>query len=315
MTNWNDTTPRQLIEAHLAKTPNTKRGYHLDLQALSRWQHSKNLEKAVVALIDGGRSQCKRILLAWINFMRGRALSSNTIRRRVASVISLISLAEDLGIISWYIGKLPVPPAVRVRDCTGPNREAVDNMFWACQERDDAKGRRDEAILALLYWQALRASEVLSIRLKDVDLDNASVRIIGKRGQGRMTVGICRKTREAIARWLEARGDYDGALFGTCVRGSKVTTKPLNYWALRGLIRSLGRAVGIHCWPHGLRHAAISHLADLTNDSPAWGCALSRHRDVRAWAMYQDRHISHSSAADVLSRGQIVRSEPKEKYR
>jgi integrase len=218
----------------------------------------------------------------------------------------------DIEVIGWHIGRLKsLPTPSRVRDCTGPTRESVDRMFDVCQRRHDPKGRRDEAILCLLYLHALRAMEVLSLRLRDVDVGGRMVRVIAKRGQGRMAMRLCGQAWTAVCAWMEARGREPGPLFTRCrCRGNAMDPQPLSYWGLRGMIRRLGMTVGIPCWPHALRHAAVTHLAMFTSDSPVWGCALSRHRTVTEWARYQDRKVSHVSAAEVLSAGRQVRQNP-----
>lgn len=350
LADWSDTTPQQLLEAHLAKPANTAKGYRADLESLAAWLGERDgqkpaeplpLHEAARMLIDGGRAAAKRLLIAWINDMRGKHLSAGTIRRRIASIKSLISMASDpdIEIIAWQIGKLSNLPAPgRVRNVTGPDRPTVERMFTACRDRYDHIGARNEAIMGLLYWHGLRATEAISIRMADVDLAASppSVRILAKRGQGRMQIALCKSAADVIEHWIEYRGDEPGLLFLRCRRMGKakpepdkstkrhgrirydhrlrcrklVMSKPLSYWGMRGMIRSIGAAAGCRCWPHGLRHSAISHLADLTDDSPIWGVALSRHKDVRAWAMYQDRQVSHLSAAEVLSRGQVVRRGP-----
>lgn len=316
LADWSSTNPAQLVDMHLTKCPNTARGYREDLQALASWMEVKRLGEAAHRLIDAGRAGAKRLMMAWVEKMRREKLSANTIRRRVASVKSLLSAASDpdIEIIPWQIGRLPnLPAAVRVRDCQGPDQATVERMFIGCRERFDAKGARDEALLGLLYWHALRASEVLSIRMADVDLEAGTVRIVAKCGQGRMTLKLCRRAIDVIERWLERRGDDNGLLFSRCQRyGKKVMTTPLSYWGLRGMVRDLGVRAGGRCWPHAMRHAASSHLASLTYDSPLWGCALTRHQDVRAWSKYQDRVVSHVSAAEILSRGQRVSHNPQD---
>lgn len=320
LADWSNTTPAQLVQVHLAKCGNTARGYREDLAAFAAWlelgRGDAALPKAALTLIDNGRAHAKRLLINWINDMRGRHLSASTIRRRVASIKSLISAAADpdVEIIAWNIGRLAnLPAPSRVRDCTGPDMATVDRMMTICEHRDDAKGARDKALVGMMYWHGLRANEVLSIRMADVDLDTQTpkVRILAKRGQGRVDIKLCHCAADAIGTWIERRGDEEGPLFVRCKRyGRQVMTTPLTYWGLRGVVRDLGGAAGGHCWPHALRHAAVSHLAMLTDDSPIIGCALSRHRDVRAWAMYQDRKVSHVSAAEILSRRLRVRSNP-----
>jgi integrase len=351
LADWSATTPAQLVEAHLAKTANTARGYAADLDAFASWLAERdglaevNAAQAARRLIDGGRAAAMRTLIAWTNDMRSRHLSASTIRRRIASLKSLIALAgnPDIEVIAWQVGSPPnLPPAGRVRDVRGPERATVLRMFDHCRGREDHQGARDEAILSLLYYQGMRASEVMSIRMCDVDLDAtpASVRVTAKRGQGRTQLPVCSATADAIERWLEFRGRDAGPLFLRCNRvtarrpaaGEResgrakpkrtvrydrrlrcrklVSTKRLSYWGMRAMVRRVGASAGCRCWPHGLRHAAISHLAALTEDSPLWGVAFSRHKDVRAWSMYQDRNVSYLSAAEVLSRGQCIRRQP-----
>jgi len=316
LADWSATTPAQLVQIHLAKCDNTARGYREDMVVFAAWlalgKGEKALPKAALTLIDNGRAAAKRLLINWINDMRGKNLSASTIRRRVASVKSLISAAADpdIDVIAWNIGKLSnLPPPSRVRDCKGPDMAMVDRMLATCEGRTDPKGARDKAIVGLLYWHGLRASEILSIRMADVDLHSQTpkVRILAKRGQGREDIELCQFAATAVEAWVERRGDDEGLLFSRCQRyGRKIMSVPLTYWGLRGVIRDLGVQAGGRCWPHALRHAAVSHLAMLTGDSPIIGCALSRHRDVRSWAMYQDRGVSHVSAAEILSRRQKV---------
>ncbi len=311
---WRGTSPAELLASHLARPFNTARGYRADLHLFARWCGAASVEAAVAGLLDGGRGPAKRKLLAWLNAMREARLSGNTIRRRIAAVTSLFSLAADLDVIGWQIGRLPLPPAVRVRDCTGPSRATVERLFDLCRRRGDAKGKRDEALLALLYFEGLRAAEALSLRVVDLRLESSckSVAIIGKRGQGRQEIGICQATARALIAWLAERGEKPGRLFVSCPRSRKVQRRTLGYEGLRGIVRTLGQAVEVRLRCHGLRHAAVSHLAMLTADSPTWGMGLSRHRDVRTWLLYHDAGIDHRAASEVLSRGQIVRVEPDE---
>ncbi|HOD84686.1 MAG TPA: tyrosine-type recombinase/integrase [Phycisphaerae bacterium] len=317
LADWTHTSPKQLVALHLTKSPNTERGYREDLGAFTAWMGNRTADQAVRELLESGRAAAKRLLVSWVNRMRSDKLSASTIRRRAASIRSLISTAgdPDIEIIGWQIGRLPnLPPAARVRDCTGPGRDDVMRMFVACRQRDDAIGRRNEAILSLLYYHALRAAEVLSIRLQDVDMDEPAIRICAKRGAGRMSLRLCQRTAAAVDRWLKDRGDdeeRDAPLFSRCARwGGKALPQPLSYWGLLAMVRDVGETAGIRCWPHALRHAAITHVSARTHGSPAWGMALSRHRDVRAWMGYQDVQVSHVSAAEILSRDQIVSSEP-----
>jgi integrase/recombinase XerD len=307
MADW-QISPAQLVAVHLERNANTTRGYAQDLDAMTVWMKAKDRTAAAEELIESGRAMCKVRLMEWVNQMRGENLAANTIRRRVAAVTSMISLAQDLGIIGWQVGRLKsLPPPSRVRECKGPSRSIVEEMFKLCRLRGDAKGLRDVAILSLLYLHALRASEVLSPRLRDVDLRSGTIRIIAKRGQGRLAMELCMEAREALVAWVNVRGADAGPLFTKCRRGGHLLAEALDYEGLRFTVKMIGLACGAKCWPHALRHAAISHLAAYSHDSSVIGCALSRHRDIRAWAGYQDSVVSHVAAAELLSAGRMIR--------
>lgn len=303
------TGPAELVKAHLTRMPNTAKCYRIDLARFAAWA-TADVVTAVGDLLEGGRAFTKRQLLSWITAMRIERLAGKTIRRRVAAVTSLLALALDFDLIDWSIGRLPLPSASRVRDCTGPDLATTDRLFDICTSRNDRLGWRNNALLSLLYFEGFRASEVLSIRWpEDVDLTSrpAHVRMVSKTQQGRLSVGICTLTRQAVERWRAQRGDEPGALFLACPRGRDAKARPLSYEGLRAAVRAVGKIAGVKLWAHALRHAALSHLALYTADSPAWGCALSRHKEIKAWMDYQDRAVSHASASEVLSRRQSVR--------
>src|SRR5712664_247661 len=57
---------------------------------------------------------------------------------------------------------------------------------------------------------------------------------------------------------------------------------------LYGMVRELGRKIGLKVWPHGLRHAAITEALDLTGGNVRAVQRFSRHRDVRVLERYDD---------------------------
>ena len=314
LADWSGTSPEQLVETHLAKIANTSRGYRKDLEVFAAWLKADTLADAARKLIDSGRASAKRLLIAWVNDMRTQRLAAKTICRRVASIKSMVTTAADpdIEVVTWQIGKLKnLPKPHRVRACGGPGIEVVERMFMTCVDRDDPKGRRDAAMLAMLFWHGRRREEVVSLRVEDVNLEERTYSVIAKCEQGRVTLGLCSKAADMLERWLEVRGDESGPLFlRCCTWGRRVMTGGLTGNGLYKIVRTIGTACGRRCWPHALRHAALSRLAMLTYGSAEWGMALSGHQDVSTWLGYQDKSISHVSAAEILSRGQIVHHDP-----
>ena len=64
------------------------------------------------------------------------------------------------------------------------------------------QGLRDLALLELLYASGLRASEASSIKVSQVDLENGTLRVVGK-GSKERVVPVGRKAREVLARYLK----------------------------------------------------------------------------------------------------------------
>ena len=72
---------------------------------------------------------------------------------------------------------------------------------------------------------------------------------------------------------------------------------------LYGMVRELGRKIGLKVWPHGLRHAAITEALDLTGGNVRAVQRFSRHRDVRILERYDDnrRDLASEVAKQVAA--------------
>ncbi len=124
-------------------------------------------------------------------------------------------------------------------------------------------GLRDRAVLETLYGAGLRVSELVGLDVDDVDLEEGSVRVLGKGGKER-DVPIGRYAREAIAAYLTrvrpsiATRRSRSALFLN-LRGGRLTRQGCTL-LLEKHVRGagLGRRIG----PHVLRHSFATHLLE-----------------------------------------------------
>jgi integrase/recombinase XerC len=133
-------------------------------------------------------------------------------------------------------------------------------------------GKRDRAILEMLYGTGVRVSELVKLDLRDADLRNRMVKVKGKRRKERI-VPFGEPALHALLGWFTVRQNFlnnapaaerdDEAVF-------------LNYQGTRITTRSVGRMVdkyikicaGIHrdISPHSLRHSFATHLLDSGAD-------------------------------------------------
>src|SRR4051795_9497703 len=98
-----------------------------------------------------------------------RELSVTTINRRLATLRSLVKLANTLGLVTWTLSVENVP-VQSYRDTDGPGRDGFRALLDAAGSQPGPKGLRDVALLRLLHDLGLRHSEAVRLDVNDVDL-------------------------------------------------------------------------------------------------------------------------------------------------
>jgi integrase/recombinase XerD len=128
---------------------------------------------------------------------------------------------------------------------------------------EEPAGLRDRAILELLYGAGLRVSELTSLDVDDLDLEAASVRVLGKGGKER-DVPVGRMARDAVAAYLTRgrpalAGPRSRAALFLNARGGRLTRQSCSR-----LLDAHARASGIRrtVTPHDLRHSFATHLLE-----------------------------------------------------
>ena len=124
-----------------------------------------------------------------------------------------------------------------------------------------ATGVRNRALVAVLYRSGLRVSEALALRVKDIDRDARSIRVLrGKGGKARV-VGIDDGGLRYLERWLEARGKLE--LPASAPVFCKLDGGEWDPSAVRRMLSRAGEAAGLgkRVHPHGLRHSMAAELA------------------------------------------------------
>jgi integrase/recombinase XerD len=179
------------------------------------------------------------------------------------------------------------------------SREDVASLLAAPDPRKPA-GRRDRAMLELLYATGLRVSELVSLELNDVDLES---RVLVARGKGskERLVPLGAPAADAVKAYLAGardallRGRRSKDLFVT-PRGRRLTRQ-----GMAKLLSRHARAAGIRrrVSPHKLRHSFATHLLEGGADLRAVQAMLG-HADVTTTQIYT--HVDRSHAKRLHER-------------
>jgi integrase/recombinase XerD len=165
------------------------------------------------------------------------------------------------------------------------SEEEVEALL-AAPNVSTAQGLRDRAMLETLYATGLRVSELVQLKIVQVSLDTAVVRILGKGSKERLVplgqesvAWIERYQRDARPELLDAR--KSDALFVTA-RGAPMTRQA--FW---GLVKRHAAVAGLRhpISPHTLRHAFATHLINHGADLRVVQLLLG-HADISTTQIY-----------------------------
>ncbi|MGB2131495.1 MAG: tyrosine recombinase XerC [Marinobacterium sp.] len=156
---------------------------------------------------------------------------------------------------------------------------------------DEPLDIRDRAMMELIYSSGLRVSELVGIDMRDIDLAEGALTVLGKGNKTRL-LPVGRLAVEAIRAWLPIRGTLanpdETALFvGT--RGCRLTTR-----AVEQRLRRRGEEQGTQgrVYPHRLRHSFASHMLESSGDLRAVQELLG-HANISTTQIYTHLDFQH----------------------
>lgn len=174
--------------------------------------------------------------------------------------------------------------------------DEVDRLL-ACPNAKDNRGLRDQAMLETLYATGLRVSELVSLRLAEVNLVDGYLSTVGK-GRKQRLVPMGDAARERVRDYLIMsrptfdRGRNHPALFLTHFGG------PMTRQGFWKLIRGYAISAGINkaISPHKLRHSFATHLLERGADLRAVQAMLG-HADIGTTQIYT--HLSNARLKEI----------------
>ncbi len=169
------------------------------------------------------------------------------------------------------------------------NFEEVESLLGQ-PDASTPRGARDKAMLELLYATGLRVSELVGIRVQDIEFEHGHVRVFGKGAKERL-VPLGETAIAAVKTYLEGarrsllQGKDSEALFISAKR--RQITRQMFWSRIKTYARKAGITKAIS--PHTLRHSFATHLLDNGADLRAVQAMLG-HSDISTTQIYT--HVS-----------------------
>ncbi|HEV2765451.1 MAG TPA: tyrosine recombinase XerC [Pyrinomonadaceae bacterium] len=207
----------------------------------------------------------------WLAALHAAQKKKSSIARKLAALRTFFQFLIREGAVEMNPAKLVSTPRLEKKL---PVHLSVEDAvrFIETPDLETDLGKRDRAILEMLYGTGVRVSELTKLDLRDVDFKNKLVKVTGKRRKQRV-VPFGDPALHALVSYLPVRQAF---LANAPVSERDEQALFLNYQGTRITTRSVGRMVdkyidicaGIHpdISPHALRHSFATHLLDSGAD-------------------------------------------------
>ena len=206
----------------------------------------------------------------WLASLHAAQKKKASIARKLAALRTFFQFLVREGMLELNPAKLVSTPRLEKKL---PKHLSIEEAIRFIESPDPETdlGKRDRAMLELMYATGVRVAELTTLNLADVDFNNQLVRVTGKRRKQRI-VPFGEPAGDAIRNYLGVRDKF---LFNSPISKRDEDALFLNYQGTRITTRSVGRMVekyirlcaGMHnISPHALRHSFATHLLDSGAD-------------------------------------------------
>lgn len=272
----------EYLEVERGLSQNTIDAYRRDLTHFTEFLSSLDIED--LALIK------RTHLNLFVKEMRDKSYSPTSVTRNIASLRGWFGwLCTNEIIVHNPTLSIEQPKLLKKlpKVLTIKEVDSILNKHLSVIER---------AVFELLYSAGLRVSELVDIKLQNIDLKSNYVRCIGKGSKERL-VPIGNRAQEIIKKYLKDRDYYvqkynlNSKFLFISEKGRKITRQDVYV-----IIQKLGSKIDKDISPHTLRHSFATHLLENGADLRVVQELLG-HSDVSTTQLYT--HVSKKRLKDV----------------
>lgn len=236
------------------------------------------------------------MIRSWIVFMVDGGISNSSVNRKIASLKSFYKFLLKTK-------QIETSPLLKHKSLKAPKKiqipfseKEIDNVLNHIKYSDGFEGIRDKLIIDLFYTSGLRRTELINIKLQNIDLSKNTLKVLGKRNKERI-IPILPIISNQIKIYLSERAQIisikDIEYLFLMLKGVKLNDsfvyRLINYY-FSGVSEKVKKS------PHILRHTFATHLlnngADLNSVKELLG-----HSSLASTQVYTHNSLSELKKA------------------
>lgn len=275
------------------------------IESLKERQASQNTlasyKRDLIQFNDYFEAQGKKIfdltkedMKEYVNHLMAEGKSNSTISRSAASVKSLYRYLVNKKLAETNIANDVELPKVSRKEPMVLTDSEIEKLLEQ-PDTSELKGQRDKTMLEILYATGIRVTELISLRLEDVNLTNGFIKVKKKNSERHIPLGNlalkCLKEYIDKVRPLLIRTEEEKTLFIN-TNGQKMTRQ--GYWKILKQYKEQAK-IDKEITPHTIRHSFAVHM--LENGAEVKTVQeLLGHTDVASTMLYTQ--IAHMGTKD-----------------
>jgi integrase/recombinase XerC len=222
-------------------------------------------------------------------------LSSATINQRLSALKSLVDYARKRGLCCFSLSDVKGLRSQKYRDTRGRTVDEYRSVL-AEIDRSTLLGKRDYAICRLLWDNALRRGEIVSLDRSNFIPQENRLMILGKGTLELQSIDLNSAVIIAINDYLLVKPNGDNSALFVSNNGKRLDGKDI-----ARIVKKYAEPVGIDLSPHRVRHSAITAYLDVSEGNVRAAQSLSRHQNLSTLMIYDDnRHQLQGKASKDL---------------
>lgn len=259
----------------------TIRSYQLDLTDFFAFGNNNSIDYLTINRDD---------VMKYLKYLDNSKLENTTISRRISCLRTFYNYLLDQKIIKSNIFRNVKNPKINKKLPSYLNYMEIEDLLNSL-DTSTFEGLRNRLILEIFYSTGCRVSELINIKLINIDFTNKTIRILGK-GKKERLVYYGDYVQKYLDKYLKmnqnTKGEY---LFEN-------NGKPLKVYDIEKMVKDTTEHISLqtHVTPHTLRHTFATHLlnngADIRTVQELLG-----HANLSTTGIYT--HVSTDRLKDV----------------